>query len=147
MDYVIKKAGDHKIRLIIPISNYWDEFGGISLLAQWAGLAPEKKLFYDREDFYRDPRARALYQDYVQRITSRVNSYTGVAYRDDPTILMWEPINEARGRSDTSGKTVASWLNWAAGVNKEYPIGSKRGCIRRRESLRFATIYKPSFKW
>lgn len=37
---------------------------------------------------------------------TRVNKITKVAYKDDPTILSWELINEPRYPSDLSGKTI-----------------------------------------
>ncbi|MDQ3232769.1 MAG: hypothetical protein M3Q07_13210 [Pseudobdellovibrionaceae bacterium] len=108
LDYVLKRARDLQIRLIMPLANYWDEYGGINKLGEWAGLPPEQKLFFDREDFYRSEAARAVYQDIVHHMVERVNHLTGIAYKDDPTILIWEPINEARGRSDITGQTVSS---------------------------------------
>lgn len=40
-----------------------------------------------------DPHPQLL--DFVRRVVTRVNTRTGVAYRDDPTILGWESGNEA----------------------------------------------------
>ena len=37
---------------------------------------------------------------------TRTNKFTGVMYRDDPTILAWELMNEPRCPSDLSGKTL-----------------------------------------
>lgn len=37
---------------------------------------------------------------------TRVNTINKLAYKDDPTILSWELINEPRCPSDLSGKTV-----------------------------------------
>jgi hypothetical protein len=37
---------------------------------------------------------------------TRVNSVTGVAYRDDPTIFAWELINEPRVPQDSSGNVL-----------------------------------------
>lgn len=41
-----------------------------------------------------DPHPQLL--DFIERVVGRVNTRTGVAYRDDPTIFCWESGNEAR---------------------------------------------------
>ncbi|XP_050134109.1 mannan endo-1,4-beta-mannosidase 7-like isoform X2 [Malus sylvestris] len=43
-------------------------------------------------------------------VLNRYNSYTGVHYKDDPTILAWELINEPRCTSDPSGRTIQAWI-------------------------------------
>lgn len=40
---------------------------------------------------------------------TRVNSFTGIAYKDDPTIFAWELMNEPRCQSDLSGKPIQDW--------------------------------------
>lgn len=37
---------------------------------------------------------------------TRRNIYTGIEYRDDPTIFAWELINEPRCMTDPSGDTL-----------------------------------------
>ncbi|XP_023523796.1 mannan endo-1,4-beta-mannosidase 7-like isoform X2 [Cucurbita pepo subsp. pepo] len=45
-----------------------------------------------------------------QSILTRINSFTGVAYKDDPTIMAWELMNEPRCPSDPSGNTIQAWI-------------------------------------
>jgi hypothetical protein len=45
---------------------------------------------------HRSPAALALYRDHITAVTHRVNSLTGVRYRDDPTIMAWNLLNEPR---------------------------------------------------
>lgn len=46
--------------------------------------------------FFSDTGAKELYKDYVRFIINRRNSRTGQLYREDPTILAWDLINEPR---------------------------------------------------
>jgi mannan endo-1,4-beta-mannosidase len=119
-DLVIQKASQYGISLIVPLINYWDEYGSIHMLNQWAGLPPEVNRYRDREVFYTHIRSRELYARIVQHTVSRINHLTGIAYKDDAAILFWEPMNEPRGRMDLSGETTTAWINWAAGVIKRF---------------------------
>ena len=43
---------------------------------------------------------------FLKTVLTRVNSITGVAYKDDPTIFAWELMNEPCFQSDPSGRTI-----------------------------------------
>lgn len=73
---------------------------------------PEKNLFYT------NTLCKERYKDYIRYFLNRVNTYTGKAYKDDPTILMWELANEPRCESDPSGDTLQAWIDDIAGYIK-----------------------------
>jgi mannan endo-1,4-beta-mannosidase len=89
LDYVIHKAGQENIKLVLPFTNNWSDFGGIDQYVRWAA-----KTYHD--DFYTDPQIKQWYKNYVSHLLNRVNTYTGIAYKDDPTIMTWELGNEPR---------------------------------------------------
>lgn len=39
------------------------------------------------DTFFTDDRVKTLYKNYIQTFLTHVNSLTGVAYKDDPTIF------------------------------------------------------------
>lgn len=97
LDYFIMAAAAHRIRLILPLLDNWHYYqGGIHDYANPStyainGVAPTTP---EWTRFFADPAQIAAFETHIDLILNRVNSYTGVAYRDDPTILAWELGNE-----------------------------------------------------
>jgi len=48
------------------------------------------------EDFFLDYGTRLLYMAHVCKCINRVNTVTGIRWRDDPTIFSWNLMNEPR---------------------------------------------------
>jgi mannan endo-1,4-beta-mannosidase len=103
LDYAIKKAHEKGIKLVIVLVNNWDDFGGMNAYVKWA------KDPMNHDGFYTNETIKNAYKAYVNHMLNRVNTYTGVKYMDDPTIMTWELTNEARCESDPSGKTLFNW--------------------------------------
>lgn len=110
LDYVLAAARARGLRLILPMTNNWRDFGGMDQFTTWYGLA-------NHDDFYTDARVRQAYKDWISHLLNRVNSITGVRYRDDPTVFSWELANEPRcinANKPTSGRCTADTLvAWA----------------------------------
>ena len=89
LDYVIYRAGQLGIRLVIPFVNNWNAFGGMDQYVRWADGE-----FHDQ--FYTDPIIRTWYKNWISHLLNRTNIYTGLMYKNDPTIMTWELANEPR---------------------------------------------------
>ena len=103
LDRVIQLAESHNLRLILPLVNHWDDFGGMNQYCRWLGLAR-------REDFYTNADARAAYRQWVEHVLRRVNTLTNRQYRDEPSIMAWELANESRCEIPGGCEIL---LNWA----------------------------------
>ncbi|CAH9080964.1 unnamed protein product, partial [Cuscuta epithymum] len=57
-------------------------------------------------------------QTMFQAVLTRNNTISGVVYKDDPTIMAWELMNEPRCPSDVSGNTLKKWIAEMAGYLK-----------------------------
>lgn len=68
--------------------------------------------------FYTDGNCRNMYKNYISYFLNRKNSITGVIYKDDPTIMMWELANEPRCETDPSGAVLQNWIDEIAGFIK-----------------------------
>ncbi len=115
LDYVIYEAGLQNLKVIIPFVNNWNSFGGMDQYVRWLGGQ-----YHDQ--FYTDPTIRKWYKDWIAHLLNRTNTYTGLQYKDDATILGWELANEPRcgagGAYPTSGNCTTHTLNnWAADVS------------------------------
>ncbi|MFH0771111.1 MAG: cellulase family glycosylhydrolase [Candidatus Omnitrophota bacterium] len=112
MDYIIYKAGQDDIRLIIPLVDNWDNSGGMNKYVEWSPTASV------HDDFYTDSYCRQYYKDYVRYFLNRVNSITGVSYKNDPTIMIWELANEPRCQTDPTGDKLQAWIDEMAAYIK-----------------------------
>ncbi|CAA0829042.1 Mannan endo-1-4-beta-mannosidase 7 [Striga hermonthica] len=108
LDFVVSEAAKYKVRLILSLSNNYQDFGGRPQYVSWAKNAGAQTKSDD--DFYTNEVVKEYYKRHVQRVLNRINAITGVAYKDDPTIMAWELINEPRCQADYSGDTVNAWV-------------------------------------
>ncbi len=87
-DYIIKEAEACGLRLIIPLTdNYHYATGGKHTFTDWRGIS-------DENQFYTDQQVINDFETYIRTLLNHVNIYTGVAYKNDPTIMAWETGNE-----------------------------------------------------
>lgn len=83
LDYVVKSAQQHGLRLILALGNTWKAGGGPEQYLD-GGAAGGKTI----ADFYASRSARDRYKAHVIKVIS--------AYKDDPTVMGYDAINEGR---------------------------------------------------
>jgi mannan endo-1,4-beta-mannosidase len=105
LDYVLHKADLAGVRLIIPLVNGNPEFGGVPQYLQWCGGTSERA-------FYEAPACKALYKNYVAHLLTRVNTYNGRPYRNDPTVFAWQLANEPNIQqyAEPTGQVMRAWV-------------------------------------
>lgn len=64
LDFVISEAKKFKIRLILPLANNWEAYGGKAQYVKW-GKAAGLNLTSD-DDFFSDPTLRSYYKAHVK---------------------------------------------------------------------------------
>lgn len=88
LDYALFSARQHHLRVIIPLTDSYRFYhGGAHTFTDWRGLSNPALFYYS-------PTVIGDFEAYISVLLNRVNRYTGVAYKDDPTILAWETGNE-----------------------------------------------------
>ncbi|CAM8909179.1 unnamed protein product [Rhodiola kirilowii] len=109
LDYVIVEARRNGVRLLLSLVNNLQAYGGKTQYVKWAteeGIG----LSSSNDSFFFDPSIRNYFKIYLKAVLTRKNTFTGIEYRDDPTIFAWELMNEPRCMSDASGDTLQDWI-------------------------------------
>lgn len=112
LDQVIAAAKERNLRVILPLVNYWPDYGGVEQYVAWCECDAEKS------DFYTNEKMQRWYRAYASMLVNRMNTVTGVRYRDEPTILAWELGNELRDRGQPADDLLA-WHAEMAAMLKE----------------------------
>ncbi|EGG12641.1 family 5 glycoside hydrolase [Melampsora larici-populina 98AG31] len=122
LDRALVEFAKHDISVIMTLHNFWQWSGGYSQYVSWAtsdseipyppswdpalnppygdyttnGTYDEFTQFSAR--FYNDTSitntTQTWFRNHIFKVINRVNTITGVAYKDDPTIMTWELTNE-----------------------------------------------------
>lgn len=127
LDMVLEVAREKNVRLIIPLVNNWKWWGGVAEYAAFRGKP--------REAFWTDPQLIEDFKETVRFVLERVNTRTGVAYKDDPTILAWETGNELHCPHE--------WTHQIAAYMKELDSNHLVVDGRQEQILRQASIDDP----
>ncbi len=85
-DLMLKIANEMEIRIIFSLSNNWKWMGGVPQYAAFRGKNPE--------DFWTDKQLINDFKKTIEFTLNRINTLTGIKYKDDKAILCWETGNE-----------------------------------------------------
>ncbi|MGE5498764.1 MAG: hypothetical protein ACM3Q2_11865, partial [Syntrophothermus sp.] len=111
-DYLLKQLAENGIKSIItPIAwwgNGWPE--------------PDEKTngfseLYSKQELITDPKAIGAQKNYLRQFLTHKNKYSGFAYKDDPSVIAVEIINEPKHPADT--KLVTAYINQLASAVRE----------------------------
>lgn len=108
LDFVIAEARRYGIKLILSLVNNYESFGGKKQYVNWA--RSRGQYLVSDDDFFKNPVVKGYYKSHVKTVLNRYNSLTGIVYKNDPTIMAWELMNEPRCTSDPSGRTIEAWI-------------------------------------
>lgn len=89
LDYVLHKSRELGIKVILTLTNNWQDTGGMDQYVKWYGGKCH-------HEFFTDARIRGAFKDWAKHLIEHVNVIDGVPYREDPAIFAWELANEPR---------------------------------------------------
>ncbi|CAK8569015.1 unnamed protein product [Lathyrus sativus] len=109
LDFVMGEARKYGMKVILSLVNNYESFGGKKQYVEWA--KSEGQSINSEDDFFTNDVVKGYYKNHIKTVLTRHNNFTGVAYKDDPTIMAWELMNEIRCSSDHSGNSVQGWIS------------------------------------
>ncbi|MCB0552274.1 MAG: cellulase family glycosylhydrolase [Phaeodactylibacter sp.] len=128
LDFLLAEMGKRDMVAVVCLGNFWPWSGGMAQYVSWqeGSLIPYpppadggdwlKYMLYSAR-FYKNEPAKAAYWAHLEKLITRTNTYTGLPYRDDPTIMAWQLANEPRGM--LSARAYRKWIKESATRIKE----------------------------
>jgi mannan endo-1,4-beta-mannosidase len=127
LDFALAEMGKRNMKAVIYLTNFWPWSGGMSQYVSWATgkQIPDPDLGTDWRDwqvfmdfsasFYTNAEANDLFRNHIRMLANRINTFTGIAYKDDPAIMTWELANEPRPCADVPAGPVniPAFISWA----------------------------------
>jgi hypothetical protein len=108
IDYALRSARARGIKIIATIVGDDASAGGTGCVyLGWREIDVPNCSLTNMEPFWTDPGVLADVEAHVKALLDHVNVYTGVAYKDDPTILGWDLLN--------GGGSPTPWTRQLAG--------------------------------
>lgn len=106
LDFLLTEMGKRDMRAVVFLNNFWEWSGGMSQYNSWATndevLDPEDpqvgwdSFMNSSASFYKNEKANELFRKFIYTVITRKNSFSGLAYIEDPTIMAWQLANEPR---------------------------------------------------
>lgn len=126
LDFLLAEMGRRGMKAVLYLNNSWEWSGGYSQYLEWAGAGKAPIPAIDGWNAFtayvaryaQNPRAQALFADYVRDMVTRTNRYTDVRYIDDPTIMSWQIGNEPRAFSEENKEPFRVWMSEVAALIK-----------------------------
>jgi mannan endo-1,4-beta-mannosidase len=123
IDYSLATARKYNLRLIIPLTDQWHYYHGgkhFFTNARGHGDIPDATPANNAEQrkreahFYTDRAVIEDFKGYIAYLLNHKNRYTGIALKDDPTILAWQIGNELWDAPDDWTREMAIYLKQLA---------------------------------
>lgn len=172
LDFLMQEMGRRGMVAVLYLNNSWEWSGGYGFYLEHAGVGRAPRPNTDGypafmnfvSQYATNARAHELFYDHVRFILGRTNRYTGLKYRDDPTIMSWQIGNEPRAFSTEALPAFEKWLAEASALirslapNHLVSIGSEGawGCegdwecyerISADPNVDYCTIHLWPYNW
>ena len=112
LDYFISEASRAGVFVVLALADYWQAHGGVPHFLASCALQRDGAFGDDDgsdREFFESEKCRAMYKAHVKAILTRVNTFSGRAYKDDDAIAAFNLMNEPRCRG--CGDVLQRWID------------------------------------
>lgn len=119
-DFFLSEIAKRDIKAVIILNNYWFWSGGMpwyvsKTTGQNVPVPDDKPGAWDKfmafsDLFYETDTAQNAFKQTIKTVINRINSITGIAYKDDRSIMAWQLANEPRNGKDSLKQ--AAMMKW-----------------------------------
>jgi mannan endo-1,4-beta-mannosidase len=132
VDFLVAEAKKRHLKLIIAFLDFWAYEGGAQQIRAWYGSSDQNTFFF------MDPRTKRDYKHWVSYVLERVNPITKIRYKDEPTIMAWELMNEGNAEPVQLRRAwVAEMSAYIKAHDLNHLVGSGNANIRSSELVPF----------
>ncbi len=128
LDFLVAKAKERGIYVVLTPIAWWST----------PNLSKGFSNFFTMQQLTTDPSAWEVQRRYLAHFVRHVNRYTGLAYKDDPTIIAFELINEPLYPAGTTDEQVRDYINALASAIRQ--IGCQKPLFYNGWDSRFAAV-------
>jgi mannan endo-1,4-beta-mannosidase len=118
LDFLLSAMQKRDMVAVVCLNNFWPWSGGFAQYVNWTTgdsipyPPPAKngrwlKFMQYSGRFYKNQAAQEAFREHIRVLINRTNTISGVAYKNDPTILSWQLANEPRAIP-----TYSAYLRW-----------------------------------
>ncbi len=123
LDFLLAEMGKRDMHAVVFLNNYWEWSGGFVVYNKWFGngevVDPNNPnqgwgafMNYSAE-FYRNEKGNEAFRNFIYKVVTRKNKFTGNFYFEDPAIMAWQLANEPRpGRGEESLQYIDYFYKW-----------------------------------
>lgn len=128
LDFLLHEMRQRQMYAVVYLNNYWEWSGGMAQYRAWSEQVPVPnpnlpQYTWDQfmnfsAGFYASAAANQNFRNYIKMLLNRKNTFSGIIYKDDPTIMSWQLANEPRPGWGEPGqqnfKTFSRWIDETA---------------------------------
>lgn len=130
LDFLMAEMRKRNMYAVLYMNNNWIWSGGMSEYLKWNGFGEIPNPFLEKyswdeymnytKQFHSCKPCKEAFYKHLKFIIGRTNSYSGIKYSEDNTVMSWQVANEPRVLMGTDHEEAFSgWLNETVALIKE----------------------------